>query len=101
VVSLWIVDRLGLVAFGIDGQYEHSAVAKPLWLVHIAQLLIWSHMLIGLSWEVNRKQRFDRIEKPNENIMQARQDIRLACYLLYYIAFLLTFSLAFLAEKLH
>jgi len=58
-------------------------------------------MLWVSTRQAERSQRFDNVDEVNINIMQTRQDMRLACHLLMYIGLLLNLMFAFLVYKLH
>jgi hypothetical protein len=58
-------------------------------------------VLVSLIWHSERQHRFDNADKPETSILQTRQDMRLACYLLVYIGIVLALMLALLVYKLH
>ena len=61
--------------------------------------IVFVGLLVGLILYSERQQRLDS-DKAESNIMQMRQDIRLACYLLVYIGILLAGMFAFIVYKL-
>jgi hypothetical protein len=61
--------------------------------------IVFVGLLVGLILYSERQQRLDS-DKAESNIMQMRQDIRLACYLLVYIGILLAGMFAFMVYKL-
>jgi hypothetical protein len=62
-------------------------------------IFLWV-LLIVVIRQANRSQRYDKVDDVNMNILQTRQDMRLACHLLGYICIVLVFTLSFLVWKL-
>ena len=63
--------------------------------------LVLAVILVALIWYSEHQHRFDNANKPEINIMQTRQELRLVSYLLGYIGVVLALVVALLVYKLH
>jgi hypothetical protein len=63
--------------------------------------LVLAVILVALIWYSEHQHRVDNADKPEINIMQTRQELRLVSYLLGYIGVVLALMVALLVYKLH
>jgi len=66
----------------------------------VITFIVLAVILFGVIWLAESQDKRDDVDRPEIAILQARQGIRLACYLLMYIGIVLALTLGLLVYKL-